>query len=195
MIPNHLKDVVDLVELTPDCRPKARPWVGIIIHHTGIGDRNPDTVQIGLWRSLLKSMSSWLARKDENILSAHFLIGREGECVMLADPDSSVTFHAGASEYFHPTERRSVPGWNAYAIGIELLGDGNRGAYSEEQYQKLAKLCAVLMDRYHHIDPRCITGHENISPGRKTDPGQHFDWRKFFSALYAELAVSSASQL
>lgn len=186
-IPSHYQGIVTDIVFTPDTRLKGlTPWCGIIIHHTGIGDRNPDLLDRATWVSLFKNVTAWLTKKDESYVSAHFHIGRHGECVMLANPDSQLTFHAGESEFFHPSLRRMAKGWNAYAIGVELLGDGNLGGYSDVQYETLAKLCAVLVRRYRMIDPRCITGHENLS-SRKVDPGANFDWLRFFSMLFKEL--------
>jgi AmpD protein len=33
-----------------------------------------------------------------------------------------------------------------------------------------------LRDRYPLA---AVRGHEHIAPGRKTDPGPHFDWQRF----------------
>lgn len=182
---NRFPNVVDDVREAADKRKKGPgPWVGLIIHHTDIGGRDPAQVTPDLWRRLYEGITSWLTKADENYVSAHFHIGRDGRCAQLVDPDSHVAYHAGQSAYYHPLERKWVSGWNDYAIGIELLGDGNRGPYSDEQYAKLAELCRVLMQRYPSIDPRCVTGHECISPGRKVDPGRHFNWNRFFTLLY-----------
>lgn len=187
MIPAHLARIVTEFRETADKVPRDfnQKWVGIIIHHTGIDKEPADAAG---WVGLFKSITGWLTAKDSAYLSAHFHIGREGECAMLADPDKFTTYHAGESSFFHPLLRRVVPGWNAYAIGIELLGDGNRLAYTDKQYDKLASLCAALMLRFPTIDPRCITGHENVSPGRKADPGRNFDWMRFNRLLFKRYA-------
>lgn len=185
-IPKQYEGIVTEVTPTPDKKAKGpNPWVGIIVHHTSIGDRNPAKIDETLWRKLFRGITGWLTTNDKNYLSAHFHIGRYGECAMLADPDEWITYHAGVSSYYHPIKRAWVSGWNSYAIGIELLGDGNITVYSDEQYKTLSQLCSKLIERYPTIDPRCITGHENIAPARKTDPGKHFDWRRFFSHVYA----------
>jgi len=179
--------VTDMAE-SPDKRSRSgNKWVAITIHHTDIGGRNPDDVDEALWRKLFKGVTSWLATADDTYASAHFHIGRFGECVQLVDPETHVAFHAGVSSFWHPIMRKFVSGWNEYSIGIELLGDGNRGIYSESQYQKCAELCAQLMKRYPEINPICINGHEVVAPGRKVDPGRYYDWQKFFAYLYKNL--------
>ena len=39
-----------------------------------------------------------------------------------------------------------------------------------------ALMTQALRARYHLTD---VTGHEHIAPGRKTDPGPFFDWRRY----------------
>ena len=185
---NRFPNVVTSLSAAADKKQKSpSPWVGIIVHHTDIGGRDPAKVDKALWKRLFEGITGWLTKADDVYVSAHFHIGREGECAQLVDPDSHVAYHAGVSSYYHPIARKWLSSWNEYAIGIELLGDGNAGVYSSEQYATLAKLCAALMKRYPNIDPRCITGHENIAPTRKVDPGKFFDWQKFFTLLYKEL--------
>jgi N-acetyl-anhydromuramyl-L-alanine amidase AmpD len=195
VVKNRFVDVVIELRPSPDFRIKgASPWVGICIHHTGIGNQDPSLIDWQKWKSLLLGAVSWLSTKDMNYLSAHFVIGRDGECIQLVDPDSNIAFHAGVSSYVHPLEGKVLPNWNQYAIGIELIGDGNKIEYTDDQYNTLAKLCALCMERYKEIDPRCIVGHSDVSPGRKVDPGRHFNWRKFFVLLHLHIAELEASR-
>ena len=39
------------------------------------------------------------------------------------------------------------------------------------------------MHRFPKITPQRIVGHNEIAPGRKTDPGPYFDWSRFLAAL------------
>jgi N-acetyl-anhydromuramoyl-L-alanine amidase len=41
----------------------------------------------------------------------------------------------------------------------------------------------ALMARYPAVSPSRIVGHVEIAPGRKTDPGTHFDWRRYLLSL------------
>lgn len=104
-------------------------------------------------------------------VSAHCLIRRDGQIVQFV-PFDQRAWHAGASSF------AGVPRCNDYSIGIELEGT-DFSAYSEAQYQALAELSRLLMQQYPAITAQRITGHQYIAPGRKTDPGLSFDWRRF----------------
>ena len=67
---------------------------------------------------------------------------------------------------------------NDYSIGIELEGTDDR-PYTDEQYQTLRALTRALMIRHPQIVPDRLTGHSDIAPGRKTDPGPAFDWARY----------------
>lgn len=178
---NYLK-LVNQTRIAADKKNKTNDWVGIIIHHTDIGGRK--VIDDSLWKKLMDGIAGWLTKADENYVSAHFQVGRFGEIYMLVDPKTHVAYHAGISSWFHPILRKVVTGWNAYSIGIEVLGDGNLHRYSEEQYLAIGALCKALLADFPTIDPRCITGHENIAPDRKTDPGKFFEWTKLFKLIF-----------
>lgn len=102
--------------------------------------------------------------------SAHYMIGRCGTILELV-PLAFRAFHAGKSEF---EGRRDC---NRYMIGIENLGT-EYDDYTAAQYIANAKLCKQLMLMHPNIKLNTITGHEDICvpPGRKKDPGEHFDW-------------------
>ncbi|MCW8847144.1 MAG: N-acetylmuramoyl-L-alanine amidase, partial [Sedimenticola sp.] len=57
--------------------------------------------------------------------------------------------------------------------------------YSEEQYKTLAQTIRLIQRHYPAITDERITGHSDIAPDRKTDPGPAFDW-PFLRQLLAE---------
>ena len=70
---------------------------------------------------------------------------------------------------------------NDFSIGIEVEGADDI-PYTEEQYQCLSQLTILLKKHYPFIINN-IVGHSDIAPGRKTDPGEAFDWQYFNSLL------------
>ena len=179
-----LADIVQSKVDAADKRPRTLPneWVGIVIHHTGLPSKAP--ADATAWQSFYRNMTDWLTRRDEAYLSAHYVIGHGGEITCLVDPTGWESFHAGKSAFWHPLRRAWVEDWNRHAIGIELIGDGNIAPYSDQQYDALARLCRALMRTFPTIQPHAIVGHEMIAPGRKSDPGKLFDWKRFLGLLF-----------
>jgi AmpD protein len=100
-------------------------------------------------------------------VSAHFLIRRDGEMLQFV-PCGQRAWHAGVSSW------RGRERCNDFSIGIELEGADDI-AFEAVQYERLNALVALLRERYPIAD---VTGHADIAPGRKTDPGPAFDWRR-----------------
>lgn len=103
-------------------------------------------------------------------VSAHCLIRRDGHVIQYVSFNDKA-WHAGQSCY------EGVDRCNDYSIGIELEGTDDI-PYTEAQYNTLANITAAIQLAYPAIQNR-ITGHSDIAPGRKTDPGDAFDWAHF----------------
>lgn len=108
-------------------------------------------------------------------VSSHFLIRRDGELVQYVGCDRRA-WHAGRSCW------RGRENCNDFAIGIELEGADDI-PYTEEQYRVLAELTLLLQSVYPRLDEDAVVGHEDVAPGRKTDPGPAFDWARFRADL------------
>jgi N-acetyl-anhydromuramoyl-L-alanine amidase len=108
-------------------------------------------------------------------VSSHLVIKRTGEIVQYV-PFDKRAWHAGQSSY-NQRER-----CNDFSIGIELEGTETI-PYSEAQYLQLAEVVNTLLTTYPGLSSERITGHSDIAPGRKTDPGESFDWQKFYCLL------------
>ncbi len=107
-------------------------------------------------------------------VSSHLLIKRNGELTQFVGFDKKA-WHAGKSNY---NGRNNC---NNFSIGIELEGADNY-FYTDKQYQQLIEVSKTLITKYPNIRNN-ITGHQNIAPNRKTDPGTFFDWSKYLSQL------------
>ncbi len=108
-------------------------------------------------------------------VSAHLCIFRDGAVTQYV-PFRRRAWHAGVSS-FEGRER-----CNDFSIGIELEGCDSQ-PFTAKQYRSLVRVARLLMRAYPRITPRRIAGHSEIAPGRKTDPGPHFDWARFRGAL------------
>ena len=111
------------------------------------------------------------------MVSAHFLIRRDGEIVQFVSADDRA-WHAGESCW----ERRS--NCNDFSIGIEVEGCDEEH-YAMTQYRALAHLIRAVRNQYPAIQHDAIVGHSDIAPTRKTDPGPAFDWLQLKQLLGA----------
>ena len=73
---------------------------------------------------------------------------------------------------------------NDFSIGIELEGSDDQ-PFEDVQYRQLADMISCLRETYPSIAKEAITGHCDIAPGRKTDPGPFFDWDRLKKLLNA----------
>jgi N-acetyl-anhydromuramoyl-L-alanine amidase len=112
--------------------------------------------------------------------SAHALIRRDGQIVQYV-PFGERAWHAGQSEY------RGVSGCNDFSIGVELEGTDDT-PYTDAQYAALAALTKTLLDAYPSLSAEHIVGHADIAPGRKTDPWDTFDWKRFRGSIRSRAA-------
>ena len=103
-------------------------------------------------------------------VSAHLLIKRDGSCLQYVAFDKRA-WHAGKSNY-QGRER-----CNDFSVGIELEGTESI-PYTETQYSTLKEVIDCLLQTYPNLSKQHITGHSDIAPGRKTDPGASFDWQR-----------------
>lgn len=63
---------------------------------------------------------------------------------------------------------------NDFSVGIELEGCDEL-PFEEVQYRRLLDVVRLMCA---HYPIEAVVGHSDISPGRKTDPGPCFDWRR-----------------
>jgi N-acetylmuramoyl-L-alanine amidase len=154
-------------------KPKAvKPILAAVIHHTGTFSE--------------QSTIGWFTRATQDgsnkSASAHFLIGREGDVWQFVD-ESQRAWHSGVSSL--TVGGVTYSNWNMFSLGIELVGDGNLKAYTRQQYDSLISLLSMEVNRFN-IKREFLVGHEQIAPGRKTDPGKLFEWEYVYKMVYDE---------
>ncbi|WP_050602930.1 N-acetylmuramoyl-L-alanine amidase [Ruegeria sp. 6PALISEP08] len=102
-------------------------------------------------------------------VSAHFLIGGDGTLWQMVREEDRA-WHAGAGEWEGQTDI------NSRSVGIELDSTGSH-PFSEPQMSTLEALLPRIMKSWS-IPASGVIGHSDMAPGRKSDPGPHFDWQR-----------------
>lgn len=152
-----------------DARPPGARAELLVVHHISVpaGRFSGDAIERLFTNQLDESLHPSFAGLAALRVSAHFLVRRRGELLQFVDAEARA-WHAGVS-YFLGRER-----CNDFSIGVELEGDGSH-RFTEAQYRRLRFLIGALRER-HPL--RWLAGHSDIAPGRKRDPGAHFDWSR-----------------
>ena len=158
---------------SPNCNPRPRSAQNpslIVVHAISLprGEFGGRDIERLFLNQLDTSRHPDYASLRDLAVSAHFLIERSGALTQFVATDERA-WHAGIS---HWNGRANC---NDFSIGIELEGT-DHDPFQEEQYQTLDGLLAGLCERY---PIRAVTGHSDIAPGRKTDPGPYFDWERW----------------
>ena len=139
---------------------KRRNIHSVIIHYTGM-------------RSLQSAVEKLLSKKYE--VSSHYLISRTGKIIQLVK-DNNIAWHAGISNWF------KFKNLNKNSIGIELENKGHQYGYQAFPNKQIVQLIKILkiLKRKFKIKNINITGHSDIAPNRKIDPGEKFPWKKLY---------------
>lgn len=190
-IKNHLLEGIDY-KRSPSQSGKIKPKY-LVIHYTA-------------GRSYEASLNT-LAGPHAKV-SAHLLIARDGRISQLV-PFNKKAWHAGKSEWkgltglnaysigieldnYGKLSKTAGGSWQTY-FGKKVPDDqvivakhkhGGKlcgwHTYSEEQLEVLEEVALAIFNHYKLED---VIGHEDIAPGRKTDPGPAFNMDSFRSLL------------
>lgn len=145
--------------------------------------------------------------------SAHLVVDFDGSITQLV-PFNRKAWHAGKSEW------QGRFGFNEFSIGVEVMNPGwlairnglaydhagkpwTRGvhhgphkgapqlkhwaAYTDEQMVALEEVGKLLVREYGLLD---VLGHDDISPGRKFDPGPAFPMADYRRAIFGSRSTN-----
>ncbi len=151
--------------------PKSRL---VVLHAISLppGEYGGDSIERLFTNSLDPQGHEYFKEVAHLRVSSHFLIRRDGEIIQFV-PVERRAWHAGASAW------RGRSRCNDFSVGIELEGTEDE-VFADAQYQALASLVGQLRAT---LPIRDIAAHSDVAPGRKTDPGAHFDWARLLEAL------------
>ncbi len=152
-ITNHLlfKDGVPVeFRESPNHGGEIEPRL-IVIHYTGDNS--------------LEGALSWLCAPQSGV-SAHLVVAKDGTVYQLL-PFNVKGWHAGQASY------EGRPYVNNFSVGIENVGIGDY--WPDEQVEANRGIISALYAAYPIGD---TVGHEDVAPGRKSDPGPNYPWDK-----------------
>jgi N-acetylmuramoyl-L-alanine amidase len=134
----------------------------IVLHYTGMA--NADSAL-----ELLR------ARGSE--VSAHYFVFADGRIIQMVQ-ESKRAWHAGRAHWAGETDI------NSCSIGIEIANPGHDHGYPDfprRQIAAVTTLCRSIQTR-NTIAPVRVLAHSDVSPSRKTDPGEKFPWRTLYDS-------------
>lgn len=173
------------------------PMIAVVHYTVGLGHRN---------------VAAYMRHPDLEYISAHVLISRSGHVVQMV-PFSHVAYHAGPSSYRGrsgcnnfslgielenpgPVIRQPDGSWKTTQGQVwdgEVVEARHKSglypkwthwaAYSREQVDLCGHICALWKKHYGIID---IVGHDDVAPGRKSDPGPLFPFAAVRFATFGE---------
>ena len=162
--------------LSPNCdeRPPGEIIQLAVIHAISLppGEFGGDAIELLFTNRLNPADHPYYAAIHGQRVSAHFLIRRNGALIQFV-PCRKRAWHAGLSNW-NGRDR-----CNDFSVGIELEGCDEL-PFEDAQYRILEHVLRVLKRSY---PLSAVVGHAEIAPGRKTDPGLHFDWRRIAASL------------
>ncbi len=160
-----------------DPRPADTAIDLLVIHNISLppGEFGGKAIEDLFLNRLDPDQHPYFAEIHDLRVSAHLLIDRRGHVTQFV-PFGLRAWHAGVSCY---DDRERC---NDFSIGIELEGTDDT-PYTDEQYSALKHATRALLRHYPDLRPERITGHRDIAPGRKSDPGPAFDWPRYLASL------------
>ncbi|NMH59194.1 1,6-anhydro-N-acetylmuramyl-L-alanine amidase AmpD [Alteromonas sp. MYP5] len=149
----------------------------LVIHNMSLppGEFGGDDIEALFTGTLDENKHPFFKQIAHLKVSAHCVIRRNGTVEQYV-PFSKRAWHAGVSAF----QGRSR--CNDYAIGIELEGT-DTAPFTAAQYTSLASLTHDILSHYPAITLGRIVGHSDIAFGRKTDPGEAFNWCQYRQSI------------
>ena len=148
--------VRDLPSPNHDARPDGTPLDVLVLHYTDMASGAAAIARL---------------RDTEARVSSHYVVEEDGAVFRLV-PEERRAFHAGASHW------RGHEALNGRSIGVEVVNPGHSCGYRPFpalQMAALCDLCLGILARWP-IPGRNVVAHSDVSPDRKRDPGELFDW-------------------
>jgi AmpD protein len=165
-----MRGVRQIASPNHDPRPAGVDADLIVVHGISLppGEFGGPWIDRLFTNSLPAQAHPYFAEVNSLRVSSHLVVMRDGAVTQYVK-FTERAWHAGKSVY------RGRDACNDFSVGVELEGTDTL-PYEAAQYSALAEVVAALLAAYPRLSADRLTGHSDIAPGRKTDPGPAFDW-------------------
>ena len=127
----------------------------------------------------MKSASEAIARlcNPNSKVSAHYLIDEVGNIFSLVE-ENKRAWHAGVASWNDDVDINNI------SVGIEIANPGHEFGYSRYPERQMVAVETLSIDiiKRHSIRAARVLAHSDVSPSRKCDPGELFDWERLAAA-------------
>ncbi|MEV3948655.1 MULTISPECIES: N-acetylmuramoyl-L-alanine amidase [Streptomyces] len=113
--------------------------------------------------------------------ASHYIVGQDGRVTQMIR-ELDVAYHAGNRSF------------NERSVGIEHEGFVDRPQdFTKEMYESSARLTASICARHGiPVDREHVIGHVEVPGTDHTDPGPHWDWKRYMKLVRAASTGPSA---
>ena len=127
----------------------------------------------------MKSASEAIARlcNPNSKVSAHYLIDEVGNIFSLVE-ENKRAWHAGVASWNDDVDINNI------SVGVEIANPGHEFGYSRYPERQMVAVETLSIDiiKRHSIRAARVLAHSDVSPSRKCDPGELFDWERLAAA-------------
>lgn len=147
-----------------DDRPLGAVVDKVILHYTGMPTAE---------EALAKLCDDSAAARDVGRVSSHYFVDVRGQIFSLVN-ERERAWHAGDSYW------RGERGLNNTSIGIEIVNPGHEHGYVDFTALQIDAVVELLRGicKRHKVPAYNVLGHSDVAPGRKSDPGEKFNWKR-----------------
>lgn len=140
--------------------------VAVVIHATA-GSSSSGAISV-MKRSKDAASFHWLVPDEDEEQHGHFVWA----CV----PEARAAWHV-RNTAFHSDVNGGEKRVNHWSLGIEVVNAQKNDPFSEWQIQATAQIVRYCWAKYPNL--KHVVSHAKLDSGRRSDPGDHFDWSGF----------------
>lgn len=120
-------------------------------------------------------------KKPTNAASFHWLVPDEdeaqhGKLVWACVPEALAAWHV-RNAVAHADVNKGAKKVNHWSLGIEVVNAQKNDPFSSWQLEATARIVRYCWAKYPKLVH--VVSHAKLDPGRRSDPGENFDWPRF----------------